>query len=946
MKRFLKWSAMFLLIVIITASVVVLFNVLPSKTSKKEQTHADPILAGVVNSATNTTCYNGTLKIKINNKTINNKIQLVLSPNVAFNITTDLSEFGVTNKINIVYVNNIAYISIDTSRFKFDASKVANDIPFIKEIFKSFAPTLNNTIENQTATATTSTSQKDVLEFLGININNFDLNSIDVSALSSLLEYVDTNETSLGYNISINVANTISASANFDKEFVLEDFETQDFLIAGNTVAISFVSGSTNKVKVSVPTEVFTDLTNSVDIVKLVSKQTQNTSFATTINIRTKNESIYGMFYAQTQNDVFKGSLQIYLQNKPLIVQIEDNNWYLMYGTTQVFGSFKEIKTLLTQLFAGAENSLQGGVDLTLNLLNSIAKIETTNNATNILTNKNYSISFITKNGELSGINIAHQSATLTLSFFNFTGSLPAVNKQIFKPCTTIQALTATSAKGNSFLTSVGKLFYSSNPSLSLSVEMNNASFDGIATLNLGNGDLNYLLDGKLTIKMETIKTYNIKLYKSSRNVHVEFGTMNAYISSHAYSSWTSAISNFLNVDFEAIISALKSSANLFTFASNLTGKTPVSLNTISNAINNTSVLNSAGISTVSYTTATGAVAKLAFNTHTDKLTFNLNNFKLGSQKISVSATMLDEKQLTYSQSNTTTSINISNLAELINVTNTTLNNSNTLKISGPIYITLPVVGELNLKIDMQIKNTSSGISGVALIDNLPTGVYMNVPVVWKELTNKNIRHYVYIYFKGETIYFKRCVSSQTKTNLGTLLKPNYYYSAKEDVIESGYFTLADITTSTEKTISYISPVLGVNKLITGTINLIGKNKEIGKFDKDLDKLISKNGYIYSMNTHTVYLDMKFITGNKDFSDLALQVKILNNSINTFGATLSIGNSIKFNASYFKFYKTLESRKFKYSKNLTQTIHIDSILSTEMSKLESGTIKKTLTEHF
>ena len=78
MKRFLKWSAMFLLIVIITASVVVLFNVLPSKTSKQEQTHADPILAGVVNSATNTTCYNGTLKIKINNKTINNKANYIL----------------------------------------------------------------------------------------------------------------------------------------------------------------------------------------------------------------------------------------------------------------------------------------------------------------------------------------------------------------------------------------------------------------------------------------------------------------------------------------------------------------------------------------------------------------------------------------------------------------------------------------------------------------------------------------------------------------------------------------------------------------------------------------------------------------------------------------------------------------------------------------------------
>ncbi len=325
------------------------------------------------------------------------------------------------------------------------------------------------------------------------------------------------------------------------------------------------------------------------------------------------------------------------------------------------------------------------------------------------------------------------------------------------------------------------------------------------------------------------------------------------------------------------------------------------------------------------------------FDANYTLLNFHSNQIEINGSTFKISYTSKNAQNVSINKPAQASSFTSANhLLTLANSAANTLNKSS-IHLSGTLNLSLPVIGQISIKVSALTKTENEKPLTVILLDNLPTGIYMNTKVYTLSLAHKNLRHYAYIYIDSGKIYFERFVSYQQKT---TISGQDYYYKTEKE-ISQGFFTFADLQVSSKQTISYLTPVLGIGKTVTSAINLFGTNS----IKLNLDNLLSSATYSYNpaIAKHTLTVDLKTLTSNRDLKNLTISIIAKNNSLTSLSFAYGMGSSVNLNAT-FAFKNKLSPYTHSYP-NLTQTINPTYELTLKYNQLKNGYTKRTITTH-
>lgn len=279
-----------------------------------------------------------------------------------------------------------------------------------------------------------------------------------------------------------------------------------------------------------------------------------------------------------------------------------------------------------------------------------------------------------------------------------------------------------------------------------------------------------------------------------------------------------------------------------------------------------------------------GITASANFDPNYKLLNFSTNKINLGGNTIFVRFKG-DESyaEVPYVYENLYT--DVSKVLDLFTASANSVNTNN--YFGGEVKIKMPVLGEISLRLNAKITLNNGKICGSALIDGLPCGIYMNTEVYTKSLLNPDLRHYVYLHFDGDKVVYERCIDLEKSYKLNG--KTHYAFETR--TIASGTFSFNDIQRSSKTTISLLTPVLGVGKVVTDAINLVGINtKKVPELS--LGALASSLSYNYAWNQHMFTLDLKTLTGNADLSNLTVALKTANDKLKSLDFAFNQGKTI------------------------------------------------------
>lgn len=318
-----------------------------------------------------------------------------------------------------------------------------------------------------------------------------------------------------------------------------------------------------------------------------------------------------------------------------------------------------------------------------------------------------------------------------------------------------------------------------------------------------------------------------------------------------------------------------------------------------------------------------GIKAKANFDLNYSLLNFSTNTISVAGSTISAKFVADDGvPYVPYVYENTYT--DASNILNLANAGVNTLSGGQ-VKFSGDLKLTLPVLGEKIFKVSAITKITNGVSEGAILIDNLPTGAYMNVAVSSKTIINPDLRHYVFIRFKGNNFYYERFVNTETSRKVNG----QKYYGEQSQLIAKGSFNLADLQNNSKKTISLLTPVLGIGKAVTDAMNFVGIN--LFKLQSlSLGQMASNLSYSRGLGLDILTVDLQNLTGNKDLSTLKIGIETKNQKINSLSIAFNGGKKVSA-TSDITVGKSINVYSHTY-KNHTQLINPDTSLTNFLSK--------------
>ena len=941
MKSFLKYTAIFVLIVIIVAATVVLIKRQPQETTESK---ANPIVENILSTTVNTTTYNGKANVKINGKNIPVDIKLCTSPNVKFDVSFNFASFGIKNNIRVTYLDNFCYITIDNNnKYCFDARKVSDDLPFLKSIITSLAPANDNM---EAIMVSSNSSKTDIFQYMNIDTDNFDLSSIDMSSVKAMLNKAETKKTAAGYLLKLDVPNTVSASFNFDKEYKLDSFSTDEILFMGNLIGISYESNASSIVNITKPSGAYLDLTNSTNIIKLVKNRLDDDSFRInfTLNISDKNYS--GAFISQT-GDPYRAYAYTNIAGAAFSLHIEDDKWYFDYGKSKYYGTFTECQLAVKQLFASASPATSSTVDSLLKILNNIREIEDNGTSNNILLTNGNNIKFYGTDDKVSKIEYNSKNIKFSASITEYKTKLANVNKSGYSSFSALKTLTDTGSAGNSFLTALGKLIFSSKPTFSINLSIDDIVFAGTFGINFTNSGTIFEIDGKVQLNKAATIVYPIKITQGAKCTYIIFGSTKLRIDNEYLANWSEALESLIDFDFAKTFESLDGASSISDFVIQLLAKTNVTMTGLDEIIDKISKINvtkSQQTATVSYTAKNKAKISLTYNLKNDNLNLSVSGLKINNAVVGLSIKTISEKTLTRTNENNSKYLDISHLYDVFTSLKRTTSNK-TIQFAGPVSVDLPLIGEVFVNVTAQVKQLTNGkLRAAILIDNLPTGAYMNLSVSTTSLFEGTTRHYVYIYVDNGKIYFDRYLDYEDREKIGgTFFNPEYRYYVASKRIDCGYINITDLY-STKDAMGYMTDIFGVGGAVTSVAKIFTKKTNSIDIISKLDVAIASGGYYYSSNRHNITINTAAITGNSDLSNISLHVTTSQGKISKFGGIFSVGSFMKIRADEFKVYATLPTRKYSY-KHITDTINTQNILKQMMYKLDYNIVQRTYTTH-
>jgi len=939
MKNFLKYTAIFALIVVIVATTVILIKRKPKEST---QTKSNPIVENVLSTAASTTSYNGKINVKINGGNIPVDVKLCISPSVKFDVTLNFTSLGVKNKIRVTYLDNFCYITIDeNNKYCFDARKVSDDLPFLKSIITSLTPSN----DNLDVIAVSSDSNKtDIFSYMNIDTDNFDLSSIDLSSIKTLLNKASTKKTAAGYEIKLDVANTVNASFEFDKEYNLESFSTDEILFMGNLISISYDSNASKVVNITKPAGTYLDLTNSTNILKIIKNRLDEDAFKINFTLKVSGKNYDGTFISQ-KGTTYRAYAYTNIANTPFSLRIQGDVWYLDYGKAKYYGTFEDCKLAIKQLFSKSSSSISSTIDSLLKILNGIREIENTGKSNNILLTNGNNIKFFGDDDKVSKIEYSSKNIKFVASFVEYPNALASVNKTGYVSFEAIKTLTNTGTSGNSFLSAFGKLIFSTKPAFNVRLCIDDMVFEGDFCVNFTDSGAILSVDGKLQINKENTTVYTIKITQGANCTYVTFGNTKLRIDNTYLADWSQALTSLINFDAKTTMDALNHSNNISDFAIKLLTKSSVSITGIDEIIDKINKINISGnqsTAKISYTAKNKAKISLVYNLSSDNLSLSVSDLKIGNSNVNLNVKTIAENTLSRTNQDNSKYLNISQLCDVFNSLNKTMSNG-VIQFMGPVAVDLPIIGEIAVDVIAQIKLLSNGKLRVAiLVDNLPTGAYMNLSVSTTALFEGTTRHYVYIYIDNGKIYFDRCLDYEDREKIGgSLFSPEYRYFIKTKQIESGYLNITDLY-STKDAMGYLTDVFGIGGAITSVAKIFTKKTKTIDVITKLDKAIS--GYYYSAGRHNITIDTPAITENSDLSKITLTITTSHNKITQFGGLFNVGSFMKMRANNFKVYATLPTLTYSY-KHVSEKINMQNILTQMMYKLDYNVVQKTYTKH-
>ena len=237
MKKFFKFLLSFVLIMVITASVVVISHLIknPQTTTTAE---SDPALNQIITTLTKTKKHSGTLTISSNGKSATANIKITNSNSLAVSASADFSQFNINERVELTLVENVIYLKVENNRLKLD---LANGQSYLEQI-NTLLATLKPQLESLTG---------------GANLIESTLASLGFSSLENitdLLDYITTTQTKQGYTLKFSYGK-IELVANFDANYTLLNFHSNQIEINGSTFKISYTSKNAQNVSIIKPAQ-------------------------------------------------------------------------------------------------------------------------------------------------------------------------------------------------------------------------------------------------------------------------------------------------------------------------------------------------------------------------------------------------------------------------------------------------------------------------------------------------------------------------------------------------------------------------------------------------------------------------------------------------------------------------------------------------------------------